>query len=141
MKIRLFLCTVFFMLAGCGGGDAPPAYHHVSYVLPATPGGRLCTQQCDMSRDYCAESCHLDHRSCINDVQMAAQRNYDAYARSHYGNQGALVLLPSDFEHPQACNAQKKHCLADCEKPYNACFASCGGSVSVTTSCQFLCFE
>jgi hypothetical protein len=141
MQIKYLWCAVFLMLAACGGQPSAPVYQGVSYVPPATPGGRMCVDQCNKARDYCQESCGLDYRACYNDVQAAAQRDYDSYVRAHFANPSSLSMVPSSFEHPEACNAQKKSCTADCTRPYDECYRSCGGAVTVTTSCQFLCFE
>jgi len=118
-----------------------PAYQGTTYTPPATPGGRMCVDQCNKARDYCQESCGLDYRACYNNVQAAAQRDYDNYTRERFTDNLPLSMMPSDFEHPETCNAEKKHCSSDCTRPYNSCYRSCGGAVTVTTSCQFLCFE
>jgi hypothetical protein len=101
----------------------------------------MCTDQCKKAREYCSESCDLDYRACYNDIQKDAQQNYDIYVRDRFSSHLSVDLLPSDFEHPDLCNAEKKHCLTDCDHPYNACYTSCGGTVTTTTSCTFLCFE
>jgi hypothetical protein len=139
MKL-LSLCTLF-VLGACGTNATAPTYQNTSYILPASPGGRMCVDQCKKARDYCSESCSLDYRACYNDMQSTAQNEYDHYVRDRFINNTPTELLPSDFEHPEKCNSEKKHCLADCGKPYNACYTTCGGSVSTTSSCQFLCFE
>jgi len=131
-------CGLFLMLTAC---TTAPAYQSIKYTLPPTPGGRLCVNQCDQARDYCKQSCDLDYRACYNNVQMAAQRDYDRYTNQHFADPKAIKMLPSQFEHPEACNAEKKPCIASCIKPYDACYSSCGGTVTVTSSCQFLCFE
>jgi len=130
------------MVAACDGGAVQaPAYQGTTYTLPATPGGRMCADQCKKAREYCAQSCDLDYRACYNDVQADAQKSYDLYVRERFMNHASVDLLPSDFEHADLCNAEKKRCLADCDTPYNACYKSCGGGITVTTTCQFMCFE
>ena len=128
------------VLAACGGGNSP-AYQNAAYTLPATPTGRMCVAQCGKSRDYCRESCALDHRACMNEVQTKAQRDYDAYARERFAKHKSLDLFPSDFENPEACNAAKKGCENACDRPYNGCYRDCGGTVNVVSSCQYFCFE
>ena len=130
-----------FLLVLVGCANEGPVHSETTYTLPATPGGRLCVDQCKKSRDYCHQSCDLDARACYNDVQAAAQRDYDRYARQRFANRLRVDLLPSDFEHSEACEEEKKSCLASCARPYKVCFQDCGGSVTVTTSCQFMCFE
>ena len=136
MRNKYVCCGLLLVLAACSGSSVP-AYHATQYTLPPTPGGRLCVQ----ARDYCKQSCDLDYRACYNDVQTAAQHNYDRYTNDHFADPKAVKMLPSQFEHPEACNAEKKTCIASCVRPYDACYSSCGGNVTVTSSCQFLCFE
>ena len=136
--MRFLSLILVLMIAACGEG---PVYKSVVYGLPATPGGRMCVQQCAKARDYCGQSCDYDNRACYNNVQAAAQEAYDRYARERFGSQMTAAMLPSDFEHPEACVAAKKSCMGECDKPYDSCYRSCGGTVAVTTSCQFLCFE
>lgn len=138
MRGKYLWCGLFLWLSCCGGGV--PASQEVNYLPPMTPGGRMCMDQCNKSRDYCRQSCDLDNRACVNDVQAAAQRDYDRYARDRFTAHAPVDLLPSDFEKLDVCIAEKRSCYNDCEHPYNACYKSCGGVVSVTTSCQFLCF-
>jgi hypothetical protein len=139
MQARHLWFGLVLLLAACGG--EAPSYQSTSYAPPATPGGRMCIDQCEKSRDFCRDSCTLDYRACYVDVQKEAQQGYDTYAREHFANHQPIDLFPSDFEHPEACNKDKKHCLSDCEQPYNSCYTGCGGTISVTKSCQFLCFE
>jgi hypothetical protein len=130
---------LLLLLAACGG--SAPVYQSTVYTPPATPGGRMCIDQCNKSRDYCRESCDLENRACYNDVQAAAQREYDRYTRQRFASHLSVDMLPSDFEHAEGCNATKKRCYADCLHPYHSCYHECGGTVTVTSSCQFLCFE
>jgi hypothetical protein len=141
MRINHFWCVLFLMLAACGGAPESPAYQGKIYTRPATPGGRMCIDQCRKAQDYCQESCTLDYRACYNNVQAAAQREYDSYTRARFSSHSPVSMMISDFEHPEVCNAEKKKCFADCVRPYDSCYHSCGGTVTVTTSCQFLCFE
>ena len=130
---------LFLILAACGSNT--PVYQSINYVPPATPGGRMCIDQCAKSRDYCHDSCNLDYRACYNDVQMKAQHQYDRYALDRFASHAPIDMMPSDFEHPEACNTAKSRCVSDCDRPYNTCYHECGGAVTVTSSCQFLCFE
>ena len=140
MKMKYLCCALFLLLAACGGAPMTPAAQGIAYTPPATPGGRMCIDQCNKARDYCQESCTLDYRACYNDMQAGAQRDYDSYTRERFTDNLPLSMMPSDFEHPEKCNKEKKNCSSDCAQPYNSCYRSCGGAVTVTTSCQFLCF-
>ena len=135
---KSFAVLCLSLLVACSGG---PAYQQTLYTPPATPGGRLCLEQCGKSRDYCRQSCDLDNRACYNEVQTAAQTEYDKYARERLANHFPVGLVVSDFEHPGKCVEAKKSCFASCDTPYQSCYRECGGKVTVLTSCQFLCFE
>ncbi|MDR3448633.1 MAG: hypothetical protein P4M15_02585 [Alphaproteobacteria bacterium] len=136
-RVAAFLAL--FVFAACG--EDVPVYSHSTYALPTAPGGRLCVAQCRDAQQYCAQSCTLDYRACYNDMQRQAIKAYDRYTSDRFARGLNVVLTPSDFEHPEACDRDKRACLADCERPYNACYTSCGGTVSTQTSCRFLCFE
>jgi hypothetical protein len=138
MRVKVFVCGVCLLLSACA---SVPARQIITYSLPATPGGRLCVQQCEKSRGFCRESCDLDHRACISEAQAKAQREYENYTTERYRKHLPAEFLPSDFERDDACSAAKKHCFADCDSPYNSCYLECGGQVKIETSCQFFCFE
>ncbi len=137
--MRALALLLILFVASCGGANTTE--HATAYVQPETPGGRMCSIQCAQARDFCAQSCDLDYRACYNQVQIQAQHDYDTYARDRYATHAPIDMFPSDFEHPQSCNNAKKACLADCEHPYNSCYRTCGGAVTTTSSCQFLCFQ
>ncbi len=130
---------VLLILAACGDSTPPPVFTP-AYTPPATPGGRLCINQCREAQDFCRQDCGLTHRACIGDVQAKALRDYDAYARDHLTAHLSVDLHPSNFENNNACNAAKAHCEKRCESVYIKCYRNCGGTVTVPDSCQFMCF-
>ncbi|MDE1900617.1 MAG: hypothetical protein KGI37_03095 [Alphaproteobacteria bacterium] len=128
------------MLAACGGDTARVFY---AYTPPLTPGGMMCVDQCRKSHDFCAQSCGLDYRACINDMQAMSTKAFDRYAQQRFNAQLPVDRDPSSFEQDGTCNANRNACLADCESPYNSCYKSCGGSVDSLTApsaCSFPCF-
>ena len=125
-------------LAACGGG---PSQAVTSYARPQTPGAVMCIDQCRKSQDYCRENCNLDTRACINNVQANAQQDYDAYVRSRFTARLPVVLTPSSFEHSETCQPEKTSCSNACTSAYNDCYRACGGTVTIQSSCRFLCFE
>lgn len=137
---RLMSALLVFT-AALSACDSTPAHKSISYVRPATPGGRMCIDQCGKSRSYCQDSCNLDNRACYNDVQATAQKEYDAYARARFAKHVSVDMMPSDFERPEKCESAKQKCLSECDEPYKDCYSDCGGQVNVTTSCQFMCFD
>jgi hypothetical protein len=143
MVLRHLVLGLVFALAACGGSSSveTPATQSLAYTLPATPGGRMCVNQCNQARDFCQQTCDYDIRSCYYEIQKAAQRDYDTYMRDQFARHAPAIMLPSDFEHPEACMDVKKNCLAECDGPYNECYRGCGGVVSTTSSCQYLCFK
>jgi len=129
--------TLLFLaaLAACSA-----ASETVSYTLPPTPGGRMCTHQCVEAEDYCTETCDLKQRQCVMEVQTRAMSDYDAYTRAQFFTHEPIELRPSDFERQAPCTEDRKECTASCDKHYQICYGDCGGQVAVTSSCQFLCF-
>jgi hypothetical protein len=134
--MRSVVLLLILVLAGCSGD----ATKHVSYNPPETPGGRLCTGQCGQARDYCREDCELHQRQCAGKVQSQALIDYEKYMGDQYVHGGAVELRARDFERMTPCTDSFKSCTDDCGEQYQGCYQNCGGSVGVTSSCQFLCF-
>jgi hypothetical protein len=139
MRLPLILSFLVLAFAGAlaGCGKASEQYN---YIPPPTPGGRLCSAQCEEARGYCRETCDLKQRTCVGNVQAQALHDYDQYTRDQFAYHEPTELLPRDFERPATCNNDKDVCYSDCEKGYGMCYANCGGKVDVQSSCQFLCF-
>jgi hypothetical protein len=137
--MRLFLFVL--LLASLAGLDAcTPAYESVAYTLPPTAGGRQCARQCLEAQDYCHQTCDIEQRTCVMKVQAQAISDYDKYTREQFFSRQPIELSPSDFERQTPCNNGHRECGAACDRPYQTCYQDCGGTVSVTSSCQFLCF-
>jgi len=137
LPLPAFVAAAFFSLALAGCGSASRTY---SYTPPPTPGGRLCSNQCQEARGYCQQTCDLRDRSCVDDAQAAALRDYDRYVQKQFADHQPFDLLPRDFENDTPCTSNKKSCYNKCEDQYSVCFQNCGGKVSLTSSCLFLCF-
>lgn len=137
MRILPFLTAVMLiaLLAACG-----TATEVVRMTPPATPGGRMCLNQCRTAEDFCKQGCDLEERQCITRVQQQAMQDYDQYVRAQFANHAALEFRASDFERAGGCDKVKARCTKKCDQTYQLCFQDCGGSVNVTSSCQFLCF-
>jgi hypothetical protein len=131
----LLLLTALPLLGAC-----TPAAETVSYTLPPTPGGRMCTHQCVEARDYCIQSCDIKQRQCVMEVQTKAMSDYDTYARDQFSRHEPIDLNPSDFERQTPCTGAHKSCADACDKNYQTCYSNCGGQVNIDSSCQFLCF-
>jgi hypothetical protein len=142
MRLAAFAprCTLLafglLVLAACSG----PAAKTFTYDLPPTPGGRICANQCVEAKDYCKQDCSLDLRRCVGTIQAQALKDYDQYTRDQFAAHAAIELRPRDFERTGPCDNDFKSCSDDCEGHYQLCYQGCGGAVSTTTSCQFLCF-
>jgi hypothetical protein len=128
--------SLILLLAACGGA----ADENMTMTPPATPGGRLCLNQCKIAKDYCVQKCDLNERSCTAKIQVQAMQDYDAYIRQQYTAKATVEFRPSDFERDESCTKPKASCVKDCEKNYRGCFTECGGKINVSTSCQFMCF-
>ncbi len=113
---------------------------HPGYEMPATPGGRMCANQCRDARDYCHKNCDLDVRICTTGVQSRALQDYDAYTRTQFAAHQPIELRPRDFEQLDPCNQTKERCEAECTQSFNSCFSGCGGEITTNSSCHFLCY-
>lgn len=131
----LVLIALALTLAGCE--ETPLGY---TFTPPPTPGGRMCANQCRLAHDYCIEACDLKHRTCVANVQARALQDYDKYTREQFNTNQPMDLFLSDFERMHPCDDVRDSCNRDCENGYRICYGSCGGTVSFTGSCQFLCF-
>jgi hypothetical protein len=136
MRFLLFLLLTALPLLGA----CTPAAETVSYTLPSTPGGRMCSHQCSEAQDYCLQSCDIKQRTCVMEVQTRAMNDYDKYTRDQYSRHEAIELNPSDFERQGPCTGIRATCAAACDKHFQSCYQECGGEVNITSSCQFLCF-
>lgn len=137
MRFSAFLFLAFpLALASCAG----PAAETYSYTPPDTPGGRLCTGQCQEARDYCREGCDLSQRACFNKMQAQALQDYDQYTRDQFASHQTIELSPHDFEYSARCDGVQKSCDGDCEDRYRMCYQNCGGKAEKSSSCRFLCF-
>jgi hypothetical protein len=133
--VFLLLVTCLAALSACA-----PASTSVSYTLPPTAGGRMCSHQCLEAQDYCYQSCDLKQRSCVTDVQTQAMTDYDNYTRAQFFSHQPIELNPSDFERQTRCTEKRRQCGEACDRPYQTCYQECGGKVNLDSSCQFLCF-
>ena len=72
--------------------------------------------------------------------QRQAIADFDKYTREQFAAHQHIDFMPSDFEREKPCTDRHTSCVAACEQPYQSCYKDCGGAVTVTSSCQFLCF-
>jgi len=131
------LIVCLLALAACAGGAASKS---VSYTLPDTPGGRLCTSQCGKARDYCREDCELHQHECASRVQRQALIDYQKYMSEQFMHNDTVELRARDFERLEPCDDNFKSCAGVCDNDYQGCYQNCGGKIGITTSCQFMCF-
>ena len=124
------------MLAACAG----TAVESFTMSPPETPGGRQCTIQCQSARDYCEQGCTLETRACYGNIQEQALLDYDKYVREQVMARAPTDLHASDFERHGSCDSDKKSCTDRCANHYRSCYQDCGGEITTTTSCVFLCF-
>lgn len=138
-QTNFLLCLFFALIMTACGQDITTG---TSFKQPQTPGGRLCTLQCGEAQDYCHKNCDLHDRTCTNDAQANAMRDYDAYTRTQFAAHEAITLHPRDFEHRETCDTARKSCMDDCDSHYQTCFQGCGGQIQseTTHACQFFCF-
>jgi hypothetical protein len=66
--------------------------------------------------------------------------DYDKYTRDQFMSHQPIEFHPRDFERMSPCDDAMKSCGNDCEDHFKMCYENCGGRVTTTSSCQFLCF-
>jgi len=135
--MRRFLLAFLMLGSLTACGEAAKTTH---FSLPSSPGGRVCSNQCLESKNYCQQNCTLDLRHCVGDAQVQALYDYDKYTREQFAAHAPIELRPRDFERTASCDAANKSCTSDCERPYEQCYKGCGGKVESTSSCQYFCF-
>lgn len=140
LVLTLLLIPGLCGLLACSSTSSPVAQKTYSYDAPSTPGVRMCINQCREAGGYCKQDCDLGYRQCIGGIQKQALADYDKYTREQFAAHQSIDLLPRDFERTAPCDAEKKSCMDSCENHYQSCYQSCGGVVTTTTSCQYLCF-
>jgi hypothetical protein len=133
--VSFLLLAALALLSGCG-----TAKDVTNYALPPTAGGRLCSHECLEAQDYCHRTCDIRKRLCVNDAQARAIEDYDKYTREQYAQHLPIELTPRDFERQKTCVTDRTDCGLLCDRHYDGCFQDCGGRISVTSSCQYLCF-
>jgi len=132
-----FFAIFMLCLALTACGSTAKTY---SYTPPPTPGGRMCTGQCEASQGYCRQHCDLDYRQCVGGIQSQALKDYDEFARQEYASGQPIDLTLRDFERMGPCNDKQAFCYNACENTYGICYGNCGGKVEVSKSCSPLCF-
>ena len=128
---------LILFVAACGGKQATEA-PSTRYILPEKPGGRVCSFQCRSAFEHCSNSCNITERTCYNDMQTRAIKDYEDYAREQFKARAPLELLPRDFERAAQCEASG--CRRDCKAHYDKCFEDCGGTVVNPSTCGIMCF-
>src|SRR5262249_7239253 len=103
--------AAFLMLSACTNS----AVETSTFAPPDTPGGRLCTMQCQNAADYCRQSCDLEQRQCVGKIQAQALVDYNAYAREQLLARQEVEFRPSDFERPGSCNEDRQRCSDGCQ--------------------------
>ena len=66
--------------------------------------------------------------------------DYDKYVREQFARHEPLDLHAHDFERGGGCDADKKSCDDKCGSHFRSCYQDCGGEITLTTSCVFMCF-
>ena len=127
-SILILISTL--LLQACG-----PQYKTTySYVQPKSTEARMCTMQCNQSKQLCDRLCRADYESCQRSARDDARYRYDDYASRCQVEGKPIDRDLNSFYNSHGCRQQ-----CECMEDYNGCFTSCGGDVIATTQCVAFC--
>lgn len=117
-----------------------PVYEsYFSYSGPNTAEGRHCVSQCQNSQLQCRQACGAGTQSCMNNVLLEAQRDYEIYVLRQQAAGRPIQRSADSFRDDWRCQGIEGNCRQQCVLDYNACFANCGGTVTEQRVCTAFC--
>ncbi|GAA0594106.1 hypothetical protein [Caenispirillum bisanense] len=135
MTIRraLWVAAVAVVLQGCG-----PVYTtHYDYTAPATPEGKACAAQCQVSQTHCRSSCESAQDACRARARLEAVQEYERYAEARTQAGKKIDRSVSSFDRSYSCSSQT--CRPGCDDDFRICYSTCGGQVRATVVCTSGC--
>lgn len=130
----LILCLTATLLFGCG-----PQYQTQStFVPPATETGRMCANNCLLSKQNCQQSCSLQQSNCEMRARLEADNDYLQYVNERQREGKQLKKSRSDFSGSSVC-PEVETCQNQCESNHRLCHSNCGGQVIDKTICVANC--
>lgn len=129
--------ALLLLVGGCG-----PVYE-TTYELhpPENYQGRVCTNQCSQTQQFCQQNCASQIQMCEYNERLRSQNEYYVYVEQQRAANQAIVRTPESFYDSFRCRETMNVCQAQCQSSYRSCFAGCGGSVIPHTQCVASCEE
>src|SRR5688572_29762132 len=106
-KFKLLILAV--LLASCG-----PMYQtNYEIVPPQSETGRMCANNCLLSKSYCEQSCRMEQSHCESRARLESRNDYLEYVTVQNATGKPVVRSSGDFRRYYNCSP-------------NACEARCG---------------
>jgi len=129
----ILFAAALLMLSACG-----PMYQtDYQIVPPPTETGRMCANNCLLSRQNCQQSCTIQSNQCDQINRLDAERDYNEYVRRRTKEGKEIKRSLSSFS-GNACN-EDYDCEERCESNFHLCHTNCGGQVIPHTYCAANC--
>ena len=130
----LALATVLVTLQACG-----PQYRtDTTYVAPKSQQGRMCANNCVLSKQQCQQACNQQSSQCDTVARLEAQNDYLAYVNDRQRLGKEVKRSQSSFYRHNRC-PQVAYCYTQCEDNHHLCHNNCGGQVLQETYCVANC--
>ncbi|NCY23512.1 MAG: hypothetical protein EBX37_01245 [Alphaproteobacteria bacterium] len=122
------------LLAACD-----PVYEtRYNYIPPASQQGRMCANNCVLSRQQCQQSCQMLESNCHTRARLEAENDYLNYVNERQREGKPLKRTRQDFTGSTYC-PETEDCATQCEGNHQICHSNCGGQVIPQTVCTANC--
>ena len=128
------LLSLICLLYGCG-----PVYQTTyTMVPPATETGRMCANNCLLSKQQCQQSCTMQQAACDRQEDLEAENRYLRYVNDQRSQGKEIKRSRESFRYGHSC-IEVQQCHNQCETDYHICHTNCGGQVIPQTMCVANC--
>lgn len=132
MKIVKSLILLFF-IAACG-----PVYQtNYEIIPPQDDMGRMCANNCLLSKQNCEQSCQMQEMTCRSQARLESQNDYLQYVAVQNAKGKPVARNQQSFTRYYNCD--QNFCYSNCMSNYHVCHTNCGGQVIPHTYCAANC--
>ncbi|MDX2112131.1 MAG: hypothetical protein SFW63_00105 [Alphaproteobacteria bacterium] len=133
---RIFSWIVIASLALSACGPVYETTYH--FTPPPTQSGRMCANNCLLSKQNCEQQCHIQQQQCEEIERLRAQSDYQSYLNQQLREgRPAKKDISQFYRGGYACAASS--CDESCDATHRLCHSNCGGQVIPTTTCTAFC--
>jgi predicted small lipoprotein YifL len=131
--LALVSLAALALLAACG-----PMYQtDYQVVPPQTETGRMCANNCLLSKSNCRNNCRMQSMQCQEIERLRARSDYYSYLDNQRRSGRPAQKTEGDFYRSYACD--EGSCAEQCEGDYRICHVNCGGQMIPHTYCTAFC--